>query len=502
MLWLRGLSGKSPEVHRAMKSSNNGNSSGNPFVWLGLAATVGLLFWGAFATHSGGGITDIKRRLGHGKKSNHTATNASAANSQPSSITSTPTFSSGKPSVKPFELTTTTPIGSIYPKNSPEYRVFEAFAYGDAAGAPIENLTAARIAKLATDRKNLGIGHPQYVASLDAFLDQFLNFTASEYNYTGFKDKSGKDVIYSKAETTDDSCMFKITATALDKYKDLDLNNDEIRARFHWDCLNLLANEIEKGENGAKGKKGFGDTTIQVAARARQHIKDNPSNYWTTKPDAFASTKMNADGNGPMTRGLPLALAFYKDDAFLRRITNESVGLTHYPGPNATPRHNGGLYTYPEATQKATLAYNLIVAKILNLSQAQKLELADKTKRQGIIKKIYTDIANDRDIKGTEIAELIQNIKPGDYTNSIVAKHIFTGDKANETSGVSGKSWDGLRLSLWAFLEHETMGEALKDVLKKGGDTDSNGALTNALFEISGNQTIPRGQLKQGTAYI
>jgi hypothetical protein len=270
ILWLRGLSGKSPEIGQAVKSSNNGNSSGQPLAWLGVTITVGLLAWGAFVTH-GRNLKNLEKN----KKPN----NGHINDPLPTQPTTTPSSSSSRsignlgttlptqPTITPSSsssrsignLGTTSPlpqslksvsIATLFPsaENPRARRAMQYCFWGDAAGAPIENLSAAQINRLTPT------------------LTQFAEFDAPKMDYTGYRDHAGKAYIPSykkpgEPEVTDDSVM-AVTSFIATKAKN---SSDTICKKY----FELLSQEYKTGLADravpeSSGRRGFGGSTIQA----------------------------------------------------------------------------------------------------------------------------------------------------------------------------------------------------------------------------------------------
>jgi len=120
------------------------------------------------------------------------------------------------------------------------------------------------------------------------------------------------------------------------------------------------------------------------------------------------------------------------------------------------------------------------------------------------------DVAKEIEQDSPEMAKLIRHLvktsNSASYKTSILTEHLPQNGKTIETDGVSRESWNTARLSLWALLHHNDAGAALLDVIGKGGDTDSNAALTGALFGVTEGQgglpaILENGLLKQNAKF-
>ena len=203
--------------------------------------------------------------------------------------------------------------------------------WGDAAGAPIELLSAKQI------KDKLKAGH--------LLLQEFVDFTAPKKDYTGH------GYIYSfqrpgQPEPTDDSVVAFLSAKAAELESK---NPEKIPAKF----FELLKAEVERGRTNkyqpaGRGRQGFGPATINAIQ--------------STKKGIHAS-----NGGMPRVIGLAFHPTLQKNEAQLVKLSKEMVRLTH----NSSEAEN------------AAAAYALLLAKISTT----------KTTDQQNIKRIFKEIA-------------------------------------------------------------------------------------------------------------
>jgi len=313
--------------------------------------------------------------------------------------------------------------------------VLLGLAAGDALGCDIENKSAQDILQRNQGQKKTEItgganGPPQ-----------------KKYNNQPYR--------YRKGEMTDDTAMPIILGTALiQSLSKNDLSTQRQRNEFLWNTLSGLDKWIQ---NGAQGT---GRTTRDAARNAKRIISNSPRNYLTIDPKTACVPDGN--GNAPLTRGIPLVLTFAKNKPKLEHLTEEACRISHGA---------------PEAVA-ASLAYNFILADILNgaITNRSSLEYSYKQTAQSI-KHISPSIARD----------ILLALQLKDY-----------GTHKEYTDRYIGNT---LRISLWAFAQAFpklggppawNLETAITEVANKGGDTDSNAAVTGALYgAYQGKRAVP-----------
>lgn len=310
-------------------------------------------------------------------------------------------------------------------------------AVGDALGCDIEDKSASDILRKNQGQKKTEItggenGPPQ-----------------KKYNNQPYR--------FRKGEMTDDTAMPIILGKALIQSlsQNKDLSTLTQRNQFLWNTLIGLDNWI------IDGAQGTGGTTRHAARKANQIISNSPQSYLTIDPKTAGLSYGN--GNAPLTRGIPLVLVFAKNKPKLIKLTEEACQISHQA---------------PEAVA-ASVAYNLILADILN----------GKITNRSSLEHSYQAAVNSVQHISPEIAiDIHQSLQLKDYGT----RKEYTDRQIR----------NALRISLWAFAQAfpKSNGQsawnletAVIEVANKGGDTDSNAAVTGALYgAYQGKWAVPK----------
>ncbi|MBU1023172.1 ADP-ribosylglycohydrolase family protein, partial [bacterium] len=174
------------------------------------------------------------------------------------------------------------------------------------------------------------------------------------------------------------------------------------------------------------GGRGIGFTTSRVL----WFISQGMSPFESSKL-VWEESKCQLAGNGGLMRSAPIALARLNDKKTLIKESREVSMITHYD---------------PRSTESCVL-YNLLLRDLV-LDKPQDLTT-------------YLNQISQTDV-----------IKTAEEASS-----------ANENEmPVGGYVLDTLRVALWAHSKFDNFEDALISVVNLGGDTDTNAAVTGALF--------------------
>lgn len=196
-----------------------------------------------------------------------------------------------------------------------------------------------------------------------------------------------------------------------------------------------------------KEPPGRGTLTKRVLELAE---KLDPEKDKLDKASRQAYKELNRATNGSLMRCSPIALLYHRDPKKLKKVSDESARLTHFA----------------PACRAATIGYNRVLAAVLNG------EITDKASILAIYQKV---------------AEEIQTID-ADLANKLRTVHTFNPKNLNPSSSVQ----DTFQIALWAFYKFTDFEKAIVTVVNLGGDTDTNGAVTGALFGAKlGESAIP-----------
>ncbi len=308
-------------------------------------------------------------------------------------------------------------------------------AVGDALGCDIEGKSAQEILSKNSGRKKTEItggknGPPQ-----------------AKYR--------NQPYCYRKGEMTDDTAMPLIMGKQLIQslFQNKDLSKRRHLNEFLWNTLQGLNQWIQDGAQGTGG-------TTRSAARSAAAIMSAPGkDYLSQDPKQVGISYAN--GNAPLTRGIPLALVFAQDKPQLEFLTKEACQISHQA---------------PEAVASA-VAYNFILADALT----------GKIKDRASLEQSYEQAANRvKDICSTTANDIRLALQLKDYgTNK-----QYTDRRIQNT----------LRISLWAFAKafpktgqaKWNLEKAVIEVANKGGDADSNAAVAGALYgALQGKWAVP-----------
>jgi ADP-ribosyl-[dinitrogen reductase] hydrolase len=240
---------------------------------------------------------------------------------------------------------------------------------------------------------------------------------------------------YPKGAVTDDTQMTELLAESLITHPEGNL----------WDLLNRFIAWIKPNPPGT------GSGTRQVLAKAEllDPAKDKPTDAAKALWEANAK---NGGGNGSIMRCSPIALLYANKPDKLRQLSLDTCALTHYS----------------PAAKASTLAYNRILAAIIN----------GTAKDHDSFLKAYEDAAKEAEAIDPDTAKAIRDVSQ---------------IKDKNTLQTSGYTLHTLQVALWALLNCDTLENAVVTAVNLGGDTDSNGAVTGALFgALQGKNAVPK----------
>jgi ADP-ribosylglycohydrolase len=159
----------------------------------------------------------------------------------------------------------------------------------------------------------------------------------------------------------------------------------------------------------------------------------------------------DAAGNGSLMRAAPIGVFFAEDRDALRRAAREDAAITHFD-----PR-----------CQEAGVAFNAAIATAL--STAAGPESVWEAARAEVSR---ADLASD--------LEAARSDDPGLYSDSL---HLHRHQ---------GFVRVAFRLAFWELLHAPSFEAGLVDVVNRGGDADTNGAISGALLgAVHGEDAIP-----------
>jgi len=181
-----------------------------------------------------------------------------------------------------------------------------------------------------------------------------------------------------------------------------------------------------------------------------------------------------AAGNGSLMRTVPIAL-FYQDEAERRReVSMEDAALTHFD-PRcqlACAAYNGAIAFAVEASEGFATAQDMLSAARTELA----LAAAELTTREPAY---ATEI-------GTALANLSEDLDFADRSDP-----DLYGATVNLAT-MAGYVRVAFRLAFWQILHAPTFEAALIDVVNRGGDADTNGAIVGGLYgAMVGEAGIP-----------
>ncbi|RAO73337.1 uncharacterized protein BHQ10_009349 [Talaromyces amestolkiae] len=179
-----------------------------------------------------------------------------------------------------------------------------------------------------------------------------------------------------------------------------------------------------------------------------------------SKDPTKAGAGIGSAGNGSLMRCIPTALF-----ASNERRQNESIAISEFT-------HND-----PRCTV-ACAAYNEIVAALVN----------DRTPREAV--EIGKKVANDLDC-----AKVTDAIIEGE---TLPLAKIASGGTRDTSFTPSGYVLNSLKLAIAALLDSRSFEEVLVDVVRIGGDSDTNGAIAGGLLGArDGIENIPERWLEK-----
>ncbi len=240
---------------------------------------------------------------------------------------------------------------------------------------------------------------------------------------------------YPRGAVTDDTQMTEMMAESLIAHPEGDM----------WDLRDRFVAWIKPNPPGT------GKGTREVLARA-EHL--NPAK---DQPDDAAKALWEADhknggGNGSIMRCSPIALMYASNPDKLKELSLKTCSITHYS----------------PAAKASTLAYNRILAAIVNGTAKDKESFLS----------VYEEAAKEAETLSPETAQAIRNVP------------LITDKSQLKTSGYT---LDTMQVALWALLNCDTLEDAIVTMVNLGGDTDSNAAVTGALFgALQGEKAVPK----------
>jgi ADP-ribosyl-[dinitrogen reductase] hydrolase len=229
-----------------------------------------------------------------------------------------------------------------------------------------------------------------------------------------------------KGAVTDDTEMTLVMAESLIAKPQWDV----------WDCLQRFVRWFQGNP------QGLGKTTIVALKKAATLIPE----YGNRDTDDFAAgaklswETLRAAGNGSVMRCSPLGMVFSKQPEKLKQASLESCRITHEA----------------PVCQATTLAYTRIMAAVMNQQVQNNQE--------------FTQLLN-------KTADEVTSI---DAETAAVLRRIPT--QTIDRLNPKGSSLNAMEVSLWAFYHLDNLEEALITLVNLGGDTDTNAAVTGALF--------------------
>ena len=240
--------------------------------------------------------------------------------------------------------------------------------------------------------------------------------------------------VYPRGAVTDDTQMTEMLAESLIAFPEGNL----------WDLRDRFVQWIKPNPPGT----GSGTRAVLAKAELLVPEKDQPDDaakaLWQADPK-------NGGGNGSIMRCSPIALLYANNPDKLRQLSLDTSKLTHYA----------------PAAQASTLAYNRILAAIVN----------GTAKDRDDFLKVYETVAQEVESIDADTAKAIREVS------------TITDKSALQTSGYTLHT---MQVALWALLNCNTLEDAVVTVVNLGGDTDSNAAVTGALFgALQGDQAVP-----------
>ena len=192
---------------------------------------------------------------------------------------------------------------------------------------------------------------------------------------------------------------------------------------------------------------------IGAQTRAALTAIENGSDPRTAGEAIWRARSQNAAGNGSLMRTAPIGVFFARDPDALRRAAREDSAITHFD-----PR-----------CQEACVAFNAAIAAAIRGTNEEIAVAMWNAARAEISR---DDLASDLDAAGADDSQL--------YGPELDLRQH------------QGFVRVAFRLAFWALRHARSFEEALLDVVNRGGDADTNGAIAGALLGAAyGEGAIP-----------
>lgn len=251
-------------------------------------------------------------------------------------------------------------------------------------------------------------------------------------------------------QATDDT---DLTRAVLLAYRDYAENKQpgNIQSMEEFDIAKAAADYSLKWNEGDWPGRKKGTRPIDIGNATRIGLR----HYKRLKNPAKSGAGVGSAGNGSLMRCIPTGL-FASED----KRQHESIAISEFT-------HND-----PRCTI-ACAAYNEIVAALINGTTPQ--EAVEIGKR----------VADELDC-----AKVTDAIKDGETLP--LAKIASEGPRSNMAFNTSGYVLNSLKLSIAALLDLRSFEDVLVDVVRIGGDSDTNGAIAGGLLGArDGIEKIP-----------
>jgi ADP-ribosylglycohydrolase len=250
---------------------------------------------------------------------------------------------------------------------------------------------------------------------------------------------------------TDDTDLTRAVLLAYKDYEEIK-RAGSIQAAEEFNIAQAAAEYSLKWNEGDWPGRKKGTRPVDIGHATRIGLK----NYKILKNPEQSGAGTGIAGNGSLMRCIPTGLF-----ASGKRRTNESIAISEFT-------HND-----PRCTV-ACAAYNEIVAALID----------GKTPQEAV--EIGKAVADD-----LNCAKVTDAIKEGEVLP--LAKVASKGPRGGIAVSVSGYVLNSLKLSIAALLDPRTFEDVLVDVVRIGGDSDTNGAIAGGLLGArDGIEKIPK----------
>lgn len=232
-------------------------------------------------------------------------------------------------------------------------------------------------------------------------------------------------------QVTDDTQMATCLAASLGKHNGFDVN--DVAARY-------VAWQGHAFDIGGQTRSAL--DAIECGTSPRDAGRE-----------VWEATGRNAAGNGSLMRTAPIGVFFARDLERLRQASREDSAITHFD----------------ERCQEACVAFNAAIAAALATSGDVDPHQIWRSAREEVSR---DDLANDLEQARRDDPDLLSD-----------DLHI------HEHQGFVRVAF---RLAFWELLHAPSVEAALIDVVNRGGDADTNGAIAGALLgAVHGERAIP-----------